>query len=179
MGKEINHCGIPVNFAICDFTKFWIPPPLFSEPKTMTWIFPFPGEDNPIHLVIFPHKFPWLARGPTPGGSRWHVHYGRWLLSWFKPHGVFCKVRFLTHLLLGLLHMSPVDLAGLATGTNNFTLGWYEKFQPRFWDEIRLKILQMNCVQNSRNKANMVKHKVITFAPIIGNFYRALYHCSY
>ena len=144
MGKEINHCGIPVNFAVFDFTKFWIPPPLFFEPKTVTRLFPFPGEGNPIHLVIFSHKFPWLARGPTPGGSRWHVHYGRWLLSWFKPHGVFCKVRFLTHLLLGLLHMSPVDLVGLATGTNNFTLGWYEKFQPRCWDEVRLKILRMS-----------------------------------
>ena len=155
MGKEINHCGIPVNFAVCDFAKFWIPPPLFFEPKaiTMKWIFSFPGEDNPIHLIIFPHKFPWLALGPTPGGSQWHVHYGRWSFSRIKPQGVFCKVWCLTHLLLGLLHMSPVDLADLATRTNNFTLGWYEKFQPRFCDEIRLKILRMSSGAKFKKKS--------------------------
>ena len=73
-------------------------PPIFFEPKTMMWIFPSPGEDNPIHLIIFLHIFPWLARGCTPGGSRWHVHYGRWPFSRIKPQVVFYKVRFLTHL---------------------------------------------------------------------------------
>ena len=143
MGKEINHCRIPVYFAVCNFTKFWIPPPLFFKPKTMMWIFPSPEEENPIHLLIFPRIFPWLAWGRTPRESRWHVHYGRWLLFQIKPQGVFCKVRFLTHLLLGPLHVSPVNLAGPATGTN-FTLGWYEKFRLSFCGEIRLKILWMS-----------------------------------
>ena len=41
---------------------------------------------------------------------------------------------------LGPLHMSPVDRAGSVTGMN-FALGSYEKFQPGFRDEKRSKIL--------------------------------------
>ena len=182
MGKEINHCGIPVNFADCDFTKFWVPPPFSLNLKQWHEFSPSQGiEDNPIHLVFFLYKFPWLARGPTPGGSRWHVHCGRWLLSWFKPHGVFCKVRFLAHLLLGRLHMSPVNLAGLATGNNNFTLGSYEKFQPSFWDEIRLKILRISCGAKFEKQSKHGETQSYNFCAYhsFGNFYRALYHCSY
>ena len=64
---------------------------------------------------------------------------------------------------LGPLHMSPVDRAGSLSGTN-FTLGSYEKFQPGFRDE---KGQRRVVARNSRNKANTVKHKIITFTPII------------
>ena len=46
--------------ASVNFTKFRIPPPLSFELKTM----------SPIHPLVFPDIFPWLARGPTPGASR-------------------------------------------------------------------------------------------------------------
>ena len=61
--------------ASVNFTKFRIPPPLSFELKTMSRIFPCPGAEKPIHPLVFPDIFPWLARGPTPGASRWHVHY--------------------------------------------------------------------------------------------------------
>ena len=60
--------------ASVNFTKFRIPPPLSFELKTMSRIFPCPGAEKPIHPLVFPDIFPWLARGPTPGASRWHVH---------------------------------------------------------------------------------------------------------
>ena len=50
------------------------------------------------------------------------------------------------------------------TGTN-FTLGSYEKFQPGFRDEKRPR--RRVVARNSRNKANRVKHKIITLTPII------------
>ena len=43
--------------------------------------------------------------------------------------------------ILGPLHMSPVDRAGSVTEMN-FALGSYEKFQPGFRDEKRSKILE-------------------------------------
>ena len=62
--------------------------------------------------------------------------------------------------------MHPVDWAGRVTKTN-FALASYKKFQPGFPDGKRQKILEPVLVQNSRNKANFTKHKVITFVPII------------
>ena len=56
--------------ASVNFTKFRIPPPLSFELKTMSRIFPCPGAEKPIHPLVFPDIFPWLARGPTPGASR-------------------------------------------------------------------------------------------------------------
>ena len=56
--------------ASVNFTKFQIPPPLSLELKTMSQIFPCPGAEKPIHPLVFPDIFPWLARGPTPGASR-------------------------------------------------------------------------------------------------------------
>ena len=31
---------------------------------------PSPGAENPIHPLVFPDIFSWLARGSTPGASR-------------------------------------------------------------------------------------------------------------
>ena len=56
--------------ASVKFTKFRTPPPLSFELKTMSRIFPCPGAEKPIHPLVFPDIFPWLARGPTPGASR-------------------------------------------------------------------------------------------------------------
>ena len=53
-----------------NFTKFRIPPPLSFELNTMSRIFPCPGAEKPIHPLVFPDIFPWLARGRTPGASR-------------------------------------------------------------------------------------------------------------
>ena len=36
--------------------------------------FPLPRGRESNQSFVFPDIFPWLARGPTPGGSRWHVH---------------------------------------------------------------------------------------------------------
>ena len=74
LGKAANPPDISV-VGVCDFTKFRIPPPLSFELKTMSRIFPCPGGQKPIHPLVFPDIFPWLARDPTPGASRWHVHY--------------------------------------------------------------------------------------------------------
>ena len=57
--------------------------------------------------------------------------------------------------------MSSVNRAGPVTGT------FSEKFQPGLRDEERPKILGTSSARSSRNKANMSKHKIITFAPII------------
>ena len=65
--------------------------------------------------------------------------------------------------------MSPVDRDGPVTGTN-FAVGSYDKFQPGFRDEIRPKIPGLILVRNSRNKANVVKHKVITSFRVYQNF---------
>ena len=43
----------------------------------------------------------------------------------------------------------------------------YKKFQPGFQDGKRQKILERVLPRNSRNKANLAKHKVITFMPVI------------
>ena len=59
--------------------------------------------------------------------------------------------------------MSPVDRAGSLTGTS-FTLGSYRNFSPV--SEMR-KGRRRVVARNSRNKANTVKHKIITFTPII------------
>ena len=56
--------------ASVNFTKFRIPPPLSFELNTMSRIFPCPGAEKPIHPLVFPDIFPWLARGPTPRASR-------------------------------------------------------------------------------------------------------------
>ena len=61
--------------------------------------------------------------------------------------------------------MSPVDRAGSLTGTN-FTLGSYEKFQPGFRDEKRPKT-SCGAKFEKQIKANTVKHKIITFTPIV------------
>ena len=47
--------------------------------------------------------------------------------------------------------MSPVERAGSFTGTN-FALGWYEKFQPGFRDEKKLKILRKFDEQSKHDK---------------------------
>ena len=62
--------------------------------------------------------------------------------------------------------MHPVDWAGWVTRTN-FALASYKKFQPGFRDGKRQKILERVLAGNSRNKANLAKHKVITFIPVI------------
>ena len=62
--------------------------------------------------------------------------------------------------------MHPVDWVGRVTRTN-LALGSHKKFQPNSKDGKRQKILEQVLVQNSRNKANFTKHKVITFVPII------------
>ena len=69
LGKAVNPCDIPV-VTVCHFTKFRIPPPLSFELEKISRIFPYPGAENLIHPLVFPDIFPWLARGPTPGGSR-------------------------------------------------------------------------------------------------------------
>ena len=61
--------------------------------------------------------------------------------------------------------MSPVDRAGSLTGTN-FTLGSYEKFQPGFRDE--KKPSKTSCgAKFEKQSKDTVKHKIITFTPII------------
>ena len=67
---------------------------------------------------------------------------------------------------LGLLHMSPVDRAGPDAGTD-FTLYSYQKFQPGFRDEKGQKSWELVLARNSRNEANMVEQKIITFVTII------------
>ena len=69
LGKAVNPRDIPV-VTVHDFTKFRIPPPLSFELEKISRIFPYPGAENVIHPLVFPDIFPWLARGPTPGGSR-------------------------------------------------------------------------------------------------------------
>ena len=69
LGKAANPPDISV-VGVYDFTKFRIPPPPSFELKTMSRIFPCPGAEKPIHPLVFPDIFPWLARGPTPGASR-------------------------------------------------------------------------------------------------------------
>ena len=64
------------------------------------------------------------------------------------------------------LHMSPVDRAGQVTGMN-FALGSFKKFQTGFRDEKRSKILGTSSGAKFRNKANMAKHKILTFGPIL------------
>ena len=59
--------------------------------------------------------------------------------------------------------MSTVDRAGSVIGTN-FALGSYKKFQPGFRDEKKKQISWGGVLaRNSRNKANMVKHKNYNF----------------
>jgi len=62
--------------------------------------------------------------------------------------------------------MHPDDWAGQVTRTN-FALGPNKKFQPDFRDGKRQKILEQVLAQDSRNKANLAKHKVVTFMPVI------------
>ena len=57
--------------------------------------------------------------------------------------------------------MSPVERAGSFTGTN-FALGSYEKFQPAFRDEKKLKILRKFDEQSKHDKTQ----KFITFTPV-------------
>ena len=57
---------------------------------------------------------------------------------------------------------------GPVTGTN-FVLGSYEKFQADFRDEKRSKILGTSSGAKFRNKANMAKHKILTFGPILAS----------
>ena len=84
LGKAANPPDISV-VGVCDFTKFRIPPPLSFELKTMSRICPCPGAEKPIHPLVFPDIFPWLARGPTPGASRWHVHNNASCAEYTKP----------------------------------------------------------------------------------------------
>ena len=49
----------------------------------------------------------------------------------------------------------------------NFALGSYEKFQTGFQDEKNSKILGTSSGAKFRNKANMTKHKILTFGPIL------------
>ena len=102
LGKAANPPDISV-VGVCDFTKFRIPPPLSFELKTMSRIFPCPGAEKSIHPLVFPDIFPWLARGPTPGASRWHVHNvqadqsSSWLIRINRfvtilPHCSLCKM---------------------------------------------------------------------------------------
>ena len=62
--------------------------------------------------------------------------------------------------------MHPVDWVGRVTRTN-LALGSHKKFQPNSKDGKRQKILERVLPRNSRNKANLAKHKVITFMPVI------------
>ena len=57
---------------------------------------------------------------------------------------------------------------GRLPGQSNISLGSHEKLQPGFWDEKKGRRPGRRAVaRNSRNKANMAKQKVKTFAPII------------
>ena len=69
LGKAANPPDISW-LASVNFSKFLIPPPLSFELETMSQIFPCPGVEKPIHPLVFPDIFPWLARGSTPGASR-------------------------------------------------------------------------------------------------------------
>ena len=77
------------------------------------------------------------------------------------------------------LYMSPVDQAGLHGYRNEFRIGfimnWVSEMRnnQRSWGQV--------LAPNSRNKANMAKHKnsiVITFSPIIALATLKLYCCS-
>ena len=54
---------------------------------------PFPWNSKQCREFspVFPDIFPWLARGPTPGASRWHVHYtsGKPSLEWCSFGKIF------------------------------------------------------------------------------------------
>ena len=52
-----NGLGKPV-VTIRDFTKFRIPPPLSFELEKISRIFPYPGAENLIHLLVFPTYSP-------------------------------------------------------------------------------------------------------------------------
>ena len=69
LGKAVDPRDIPI-VTVRDFKKFRIPPPLSFELEKISRISPYPGAENLIHPLVFPDIFPWLARGPTPGGSR-------------------------------------------------------------------------------------------------------------
>ena len=57
---------------------------------------------------------------------------------------------------------------GRLPGQSNISLGSHEKLQPGFWDEKKGRRPGRRALaRNSRNKANMAKQKVKTFAPII------------
>ena len=44
--------------TVRDFTKFRIPPPLSFELEKISRIFPYPGAENLIHLLVFPTYSP-------------------------------------------------------------------------------------------------------------------------
>ena len=57
---------------------------------------------------------------------------------------------------------------GRLPGQSNISLGSHEKLQPGFWDEKKGRRPGRRALaRNSRNKANMARQKVKTFAPII------------
>ena len=52
-----NGLGKPV-VTVRDFTKFRFPPPLSFELEKISRIFPYPGAENLIHLLVFPTYSP-------------------------------------------------------------------------------------------------------------------------
>ena len=69
---------------------------LSFELKTMSWIFPYTGAENPIYPPVFPGIFPWLARVSIPRASRWHVHnkcISKNIKSWWQPCPLLQPIR--------------------------------------------------------------------------------------
>ena len=80
-------------------------------------------------------------------------------MSFFKKYGGGVYDGY-TIVDLGLLYMSPVDLAGPDAGTD-FTLYSYQKFQPGFRDEKGQKSWRLFLARSWRNEANMMNNKNI------------------
>ena len=66
-------------------------PTLFLSGRTKCYDFPDSGEEFCCNLRVFSHNILWSARGSTPRGSRWQVHYvthrGRGInliLHWYR-----------------------------------------------------------------------------------------------
>ena len=56
LGKVVNLRDIPM-VTVHDFTKFPIPPPVSFELEKISRIFPYPGAENLIYLLVFPDIF--------------------------------------------------------------------------------------------------------------------------
>ena len=86
-------------------TKFQFPPPLHSNLKITSWIFPSLRANNPTHPLLNPPCFPWFAQGPTPGASLWHVHHAHHLPHFSWPYRTPILITQSTILLSHYIHI--------------------------------------------------------------------------